>query len=160
MAIWSSRTKTSVWRRWAYNLLPKTGTFTVEFYDAASDGNASSSTTTGYYTKIGDLVFVNFGTIQDISTTGMTGANSLYMSMPFAASATGGRAVNAAIWDNVDTSGTDSRPQITAYTVLGSDRVRFRATGDNIADGAITVEDLSDGVSDMVRCSMVYKTDE
>jgi hypothetical protein len=61
------------------------GTWTVEFYDASSGGNVSSTTGTGYYTKVGRVVTANFG-INNISTAGMTSGNVFYFTLPFAPS--------------------------------------------------------------------------
>ena len=59
------------------------GIWTVTLFDASSGGNASSTTTTGYYTKIGNFVTCSFSALGNISTSGMTGGNSLYVSLPF-----------------------------------------------------------------------------
>jgi len=62
------------------------GTWTVNVYDAASGGNVSVTTTTGYYTKIGRCVSCLFTGITNIDTTGMTAGNLVYVSLPFVSS--------------------------------------------------------------------------
>ena len=63
------------------------GTYTVTGYDASSGGNASSTTITGYYTKIGRQVTVCFYAWNNINTSGMTSGNIFYFTLPEAASA-------------------------------------------------------------------------
>jgi len=62
------------------------GTFTPVVADAASGGNEGSATEAyGYYTKTGRQVTVQI-TLLNIDTTGLTGANDLYITgVPFAA---------------------------------------------------------------------------
>jgi hypothetical protein len=58
------------------------GTYTAGVFDANSGGNQSSTTATGYYTKIGRLVNFNVA-FNDINTTGLTGSNRIFVSLPF-----------------------------------------------------------------------------
>ena len=51
------------------------GSYTVQLFDASAGGNASATTRTGYYTKIGNQVTVRFDALNNISTAGMTGTN-------------------------------------------------------------------------------------
>tara|TARA_Y100000389_G_C17090900_1_gene331249 strand:+ start:85 stop:537 length:453 start_codon:yes stop_codon:yes gene_type:complete len=59
------------------------GTYTAGIFDANSGGNQSTTTATGYYTKIGRLVNFNVA-FADINTTGLTGSNRIFVSLPFA----------------------------------------------------------------------------
>jgi hypothetical protein len=61
------------------------GTFTPVAADAATGGNvATSASASGRYTRIGNIVTVNF-TIYNINTTGMTAGNPFYIrGLPFA----------------------------------------------------------------------------
>ena len=59
------------------------GTYTAGIFDANSGGNQSATTETGYYTKIGRLVNFNVA-FADINTTGLTGSNRIFVSLPFA----------------------------------------------------------------------------
>jgi hypothetical protein len=66
------------------------GTWTPVIADATSAGNTGTGTFTGNYTKIGRLVHLQF-TVFNIDTTGMTGANDLYIrGIPFACLTTAG----------------------------------------------------------------------
>ena len=59
------------------------GTYTAGVFDANSGGNQSATTATGYYTKIGRLVNFNVA-FANINTTGLTGSNRIFVSLPFA----------------------------------------------------------------------------
>lgn len=61
-----------------FEFTPVTGSWTVNAYDASSGGNVSPTSATGEYSKIGNMVFVNFS-LSSIDVTGMTGANNLYI---------------------------------------------------------------------------------
>jgi len=66
------------------------GTWTPVIADATSAGNTGTGTFTGNYTKIGRLVHLQF-TLLNLDTTGMTGANDLYIrGIPFACLTTAG----------------------------------------------------------------------
>ena len=59
------------------------GTWTVSFYDALAGGNASPTTVTGSYVKVGMIVTARFS-ISNISTSGMTAGNRFYIrGLPF-----------------------------------------------------------------------------
>ena len=132
------------------------GTWTVEMYDALSGGNASSTTVTGYYTKIGNLVNARFGIMNDISTSGMTGVNPVYITLPFAASSTG-RGVGSCTYDSISL-GT-GRTQITPRIKASESRLQLRETGDNVNDQAITASDFTSGASDIGTLSITYAAD-
>ena len=57
---------------------PVTGTWTASIFDAASGGNASSTTDTAQYSKIGNMVWVNLS-LANISISGMTSGNNFYI---------------------------------------------------------------------------------
>ena len=65
------------------------GTYTAGLYDASTGGNVSSTTRTGYYTKIGRMVTVSFWGWNNINTSNLTAGNVVYISLPFAAGSTG-----------------------------------------------------------------------
>jgi hypothetical protein len=67
------------------------GTWTPVFADATTGGNVSAtSATAAIYTKIGNLVTVQFYVL-NVSTTGMTAGNILYIrGLPFTAAAVAG----------------------------------------------------------------------
>ena len=61
-----------------FEFTPVTGTWTVNAYDATSGGNVSPTSATGQYSKIGNMVFINF-ILNTVDITGMTGINNLYI---------------------------------------------------------------------------------
>ncbi len=61
-----------------FEFTPVTGSWTVNAYDATSGGNVSPTSATGEYSKIGNMVFVNFS-LSSIDVTGMTGGNNFYI---------------------------------------------------------------------------------
>lgn len=132
------------------------GTFTAQMFDANSGGNASSTTTTGYYTKIGQLVSVTF-ILLNISTSGLTGSNVAYFTLPFTASATKGRGSGAVRLDSVTFGG--SRTQAVADVGETGIRCRLLIFGDGATDQSITVSDFNGTNSDISALSLVYITD-
>ena len=59
------------------------GTFSVTIRDASSGGNTGSVSQNNKYTKVGDTVWMHFNLI-NITTTGMTGGNTLFITgLPF-----------------------------------------------------------------------------
>ena len=132
------------------------GTWTVEMYDALSGGNVSSTTVTGYYTKIGNLVTARFWAFNSVNTSGMTGGNVVHITLPFAASLTG-RSVGSCTYDNINL-GT-GRTQITPRIKESHSRLQLRETGDSISDQGITVDDFTSGASDIDTLSITYAVD-
>jgi hypothetical protein len=65
------------------------GTWTVRFGD--NGGNLSATTTTGTYTKIGNVVYMHFY-IDNVSTVGLNGSGLLTFTMPFSDNETTGTA--------------------------------------------------------------------
>jgi hypothetical protein len=131
------------------------GTFTAQMFDESSGGNASSTTSTGYYTKIGQLVSVTFSLL-NISTAGLTG-NVAYFTLPFTASATKGRGSGAVRLDTVTFGG--GRTQAVADVGEGGSRCRMLIFGDGLTDQSITVSDFNGTSSDVSALSLVYITD-
>ena len=103
------------------------GTWTFQFYDAASAGNVSSTTGTGYYTKIGDKVTCNFVGV-NINTSSMTSGNVLYFTLPFTSSSTKGIAIGSSMIENIDVAtgtvgncSTINANNARGYIILSSD---------------------------------------
>lgn len=141
----------------AANLLDdyEEGTYTVEMYDASSGGNASSTTTTGYYTKVGNQVTVRFDALNNISTTGMTGANDAYFTLPFAAGSTG-RAVGSVVMDNL--AFTTNRNVVAPVVLDSASRAVLITTGGGVTDVNVDVEDINDGATDIHTYTLTYFT--
>lgn len=129
------------------------GTWTATLYDAASAGNASSTTKTGYYTRFGNRVTINIYDWNNIVTTGMTAGNVMYFSLPFTASSTGGSAGSL-------TTEVFAFPASTSYLIcsVGNSgaRATIIATGSGVANVFVTVGAITTGVSDIERLTMTY----
>ena len=127
------------------------GSYTVGFYDAASGGNTSSTTPTGYYTKIGNQVNVTFSA-SNINTGGLTSGNSAYISLPFTASSfTWG--TGTLITDNVNFR---SRDTLNAYVGNSATRCYIKASGQATSDAGIRWSEFVSGSSDIVSFSVTY----
>jgi hypothetical protein len=120
------------------------GTWTAELYDASTGGNASSSTNTGNYTKVGRLVTAScsFG---NFSTAGMTGANVLYFTLPFP-NYSGTVMGSARIVANLDVSTRSIASQVNTALSRGSivqSRDAQSLLNVNVVDCTSGVADLS-----------------
>jgi len=130
------------------------GTYTMTLYDNITGGNASPTTATVKYTKIGRLVHVYGLGVNNIDTTGMTAGNNLYVSLPFTVGEgySGGEArlLGAAL---------PSSGQSTNATLGAGSGARFTVGVFSNAGGVVaaTVGDLTSGVSDLRYISIVYQ---
>ena len=129
------------------------GSWTLELYDSNTGGNKSSTSVTAYYTKIGDVVTICLGTtLVNVSTAGMTSANVLYFTLPFAP-----RSRNfsgTVVYDNLDlTTRTTANPFTS-----GTARAIIKTSGDGVGDGNIIVGNISSGATDIFAISMTYTT--
>ena len=131
------------------------GTWTVEMHDAVTGGNASSTTVTGYYTKIGNLVTARFYAMNNISTSGLTSGNVAYFTLPFAASSTG-RSAGTCAYETINL-GT-GRTQITPTVSENRSVLQLTESGDHVTDQSITVGDFNGTSSDIVTLSITYAT--
>jgi hypothetical protein len=129
------------------------GTWTVSFFDAASGGNASATTTTGYYTKVGNCVTAVFS-VSNISTAGMTGGNAFYFTLPFTSATTIGIGTGASVLEQFTFPAL--RTMVAPYISDNSARGFFRASGSAVDTSSILVSELSTGVSDIERCAVTY----
>tara|TARA_R110002167_G_scaffold32741_2_gene105937 strand:+ start:2328 stop:2912 length:585 start_codon:yes stop_codon:yes gene_type:complete len=127
------------------------GSYTVELFDAASSGNVSSSTATGYYTKIGRMVNVQFGPINNISTSGMTAGNGLRITLPFAATNT---STGVVVTDSFNFENT--RTALYPIVLSSSDRMVLYEVGDGVTERQFPVSGITSGTSDLIRLSVSY----
>jgi hypothetical protein len=130
------------------------GTWTVTLYDALTGGNASSTTTTGYYTKVGNQVTVIFNGLNNISTTGMTAGNQLLISLPFSAALAS--SVGSIATDNI-TFAADGFSYMTSDVAVAASKASIHRVKDG-SDGYLTVADVVDGVGDIGRFTLTYFT--
>jgi len=128
------------------------GTWTVTLYDAASGGNASATTSTGYYTKMGRQVTIWFF-LTNIDTTGMTAGNVMYFDLPFA-TGSGNISTGSIVTDNVSfgSTGTALYPRAGS----GAARASFKNVTSASGDGNSVVSHFSTGVADIDACTMTY----
>jgi hypothetical protein len=129
------------------------GTWTAKLYDASGGGNASATTATGYYTKIGNQVTLTVGNFNNISTAGMTLGNFMRMGdLPFTPAQNSAGSMTVGTWD-FDPGYTAIFP----VTVGTSSRLAFWQVGDNVAEVVgIGVGALTSGTSDMGRMTITY----
>jgi hypothetical protein len=129
------------------------GTWTAKLYDASGGGNASATTATGYYTKIGNQVTLTVGNFNNIDTTGMTAGNFMRMGdLPFTPAQNNAGSMTVGTW-NFDAGYTAIFP----VTVGTSARLAFWQVGDNVAEVVgIGVGALTSGTSDMGRMTITY----
>jgi hypothetical protein len=120
------------------------GTWTATFFDAASGGNQSSTTSTGSYTKIGDMVFFSFA-LEDVSTAGMTGANRAFFTLPFSTSATLAKnncALAHVLYQGLNWS---TGTQLSSYIAQNFNRMSFFTAGDNVGYAELLVSAIGSG---------------
>jgi len=132
------------------------GTWTVQMYDASSGGNASSTSVTGKYTKIGQQVIASFDAFNNVNTTGLTTGNTVYFTLPFASSSSG-RSIGSCQTDNVTyPSGTT---MVNATVSNSSSRATLNCSGSNTQDVAIKEDAFNGTTSDIVNWTLSYRTD-
>ena len=127
------------------------GTWAVAVFDASSGGNESATAVNGYYTKIGNLVHCNF-IMNNIDTSGLTGANPIYWSLPFGVAST-----ENALGQVTGNFNNGSIVQVHPYAAQNSGRIFLLTHKDNGNEGFIVVSDFSDD-SDDVIISLSYRT--
>ncbi len=126
------------------------GTWTVTAYDSAGGGNASPTTTTGYYTKIGNIVRMYFQII-NIDTTGMTAGNLVYITLPFATGSV--PSIGQAVLNNTSYNG---RTNPYAYIPTNYSRFRLQVQSESTTIDIVEVGWLSSGTTDMY-VNMTYE---
>ena len=117
------------------------GTWTPVVAETSSGGTVATGTFTGTYTKIGRMVTVNL-TLTDITTSGMTAGNIMYIrGLPFT---TGTGHIGSNMMRSVTYSG-----QIVPRTLDGQSYFYFYqyATGGTVTP--LTIGGISSGVSDI-----------
>ena len=125
------------------------GTFIPVIADASSGGNTGTATTAeGFYTKIGRQVVVVIK-IEDIDTTGMTGANNIFIrGLPFvSASGAAGQSQGSLRLDRADLDANCCG--IVCSSTSNSSYLTLRQTVDNSADVQIKVQDFTSGSADL-----------
>ena len=141
----------------AANLLDdyEEGSFTAYLNDTV--GNTSSTSFTGSYVKVGQIVSVCVY-LTNIDVTGMEGTSSVSMTLPFTAN---NSVSNANYWVGntiLDRVSLGSYVSVVPRTSGASSSLSFRLTGDNLADAAFPWSYLNaTNVSD-IFVSITYQT--
>jgi hypothetical protein len=121
------------------------GTFTPVFQGGTTAGTYTYTNQTGYYTKIGNLVYVNVG-LSNINTTN-AGSGSMEISgLPFANNSVRG-ASGAMRYDVINI--VDSANGLVAITSPNSQTVSIFELKDDGADTAASVGDITPGATDL-----------
>ena len=128
------------------------GTWTCTPSD--SSGNNSSTTASGTYTKIGDVVSLRINAISNIDTTGLTGTDALHFNgLPFTVS---GNASGSSSCNRVTFA--SGRTMNLPRAKNGQTYFEFLQDGNDANTTIATVSDLVSGVSDVTSVSIVYMT--
>lgn len=134
------------------SLLPVENTWTVEITAGAV---TSATTVTGYYYTLGDIVFCGFNTLNNISTSGMTGTDFIRIGLPFTARA-GYTAVGSIVVSSTD-SGTSSQSFVATVTAGQNYAVLRYQGGPATAATPVVVNDINSASNfDINFFSMVF----
>jgi hypothetical protein len=127
------------------------GTFTPVVADATTGGNTATGSFDGTYTKVGNVVSIGIQLL-NINTTGMTGANILYIrNMPFTALAGSSAYVGSCIFDRITFSGF-----VTSYLPPNSSYLDFRENVSNAQDVTLIVSDVNVSGGSDIFVSVTY----
>ena len=130
------------------------GSYTVTLFDASTGGNASATTVTGYYTRVGNLVTCSFSGLNAISTAGMTAGNTLYISLPFTASSTGTGAGSFAC-ENIAFGAL--RTNAIPVALNSNARAIFRAYGSGVSSASLIVSNITSGSANIDYFTLTYR---
>jgi hypothetical protein len=130
------------------------GSYTVTLYDAASGGNASATTVTGRYTRVGSLVTCSFSGLNGISTAGMTAGNTLYISLPFTASSTG---IGTGSFACENISFGVLRTNAIPVALNSNSRAIFRAYGSGTSSASLIVSNITSGSANIDYFTLTYR---
>ena len=128
------------------------GTFDVTIRDATSGGNTGSVTQTNKYVKIGSFVWLQFNLI-NITTTGMTSGNVLYLTgLPFTP-ATGSYGVGSVVANqvNIDTNVYD----LNLFQNAGQSYAAFLQNVDNSGSTSAVVSLFDNSTADIFGTYMI-----
>lgn len=127
------------------------GTYTVNFTDDSA--NTSATTTTGYYTQIGNSISVWFG-VNNISTVGMVTGDVFRISVPKTAAA-GPSYAGLVSADQVNTDA--ATVGINAFLSSGGSTCEIKQTRDALGDISTKWSDITSGATDIVAYFITYR---
>lgn len=142
------------------------GTGTSELFDDYEEGtwtatvgctgNATTTTTvTGYYTKIGRQVTATFRELNNIDTTGLSGL--LLVSLPFQVIFASTAFAGACAWHSL-TYPSAAQREITPNSSNGGTAISFTLSGDGISLSNLGVTALTSGTTALKLCTLTYFT--
>lgn len=131
------------------------GTWTVQLYDAGTGGNASPTTVTGYYTKIGNIVHAGFGFLNDIDTTGMNPSGQLHLTLPIAA--LGSPVISSGSINIASLTFPTGRTLFIPRNASSGGRAIINMAGDGLANGTLTAGALTSGATDIISFQLTYR---
>ena len=124
----------------------ETGTWTANIKDQT--GNTSATSKTGYYTVNGNLVTASLRSILNVDTTGLTGSELLFVTLPISCRTAD---VGFAGSCQITTDGGSGAP--IPVTANGGSEVYFVRAG----GGFVLVSDLTSGTSDIEFLTITYQ---
>lgn len=128
------------------------GTFDITIRDNTSGGNTGSVTQTNKYVKIGNKVWMQFNLI-NITTTGMTGSNVLYLTgLPFTP-ATGSYGVGSVASNQVNVASDCFGLNI--FQNEGQSFCALLQNKDNVGSVSTTVTAVDNGTADVFATIMI-----
>jgi hypothetical protein len=130
------------------------GTYTVTLFDDNAGGNASATTVTGRYSRVGNIVHCRFSGLNSISTAGMTAGNTLYISLPFTPGASGGGTGSFACENFGFGAG---RTNVIPAALASQARAIFRAYGSGTSTRSLLVSDVTSGSANIDYFSLTYQ---
>jgi len=128
------------------------GTFDVTLRDAPSGGNTGSVTQTNKYVRIGNFVWMQFNLI-NITTTGMTGGNVLYLTgLPFTP-ASGSYGSGSVITNQVNID--NNVYGLSLFQNAGQSYAAFLQNVDNSGSTSAPVNLFDNGTADVFGTYMI-----
>ena len=133
------------------------GTWTPEVADATTGGNTASGDFDGYYTRVGNLIYLQ-ASLTNIDTTGMTGGNNLYIrDIPFLARSQNNTQRHTAAVETTFTTYTGSNLVATLQDNTRYLRIHVQNNTGGVANDPLQVNALTSGSAD-IRVSVWYIT--
>jgi len=140
----------------ASNLLDdyEEGTWTAKI--AGNDGNESDTTVTGNYTKIGNLVYAEFASLNNVNTTGIGSSAILNIkTLPFTVGNTGALGHISANLLNFSTS---TNVNINVSASASSTIMTVVECNDNGSRNSLAIASITDDQTDFSQVTIMYRT--
>jgi hypothetical protein len=129
------------------------GTWTVNFSDGTTN---SSTTTTGYYTKIGRQVTIVIDDVYDISTAGLTAGEYFRCSLPFAPMAGTMPFYGTAAFSGITYPYSGQNAYILVYG--SNDKAYFPVSRTTGMSPPMLVSAITSGTTDLTGINLTYFT--